>query len=101
MSESEHKNEKDETLISAVFETSEIDLCLARAGWCWRFEGFLPYHVVASHAMSGQIISIDLSAKFDFDENPLSEAKSLATFEVFKKVANFNWEYLGPVENAK
>ena len=101
MSNSEDGNEKSETLISADITADEVDLCLARAGWSWRFEGFLPYHVVASHAMSGQIIAIDLSAKFKFSENPMSEAAALATFEVFKKVANFKWEYLGPVEESQ
>jgi len=98
MSKSEDMNEKGETLISADVTADEVDLCLARAGWSWRFEGFLPYHVVASHAMSGQIIAIDLSAKFKFGENQISDAAALATFEVFKKVANFKWEYLGLVE---
>ena len=101
MSNSEDRNEKDETLISADVTAEEVDLCLARAGWSWRFEGFLPYHVVASHAMSGQIITIDLSGKFKFGENPMSEAAALAIFEVFKKISNFEWEYLGAVEEAQ
>ena len=92
------QNEEEETLISADVTADEVDLCLARAGWSWRFEGFLPYHVVASHAMSGQIIVINLSGKFKFGEDAMSHAGALATFEVFKKVANFEWEYLGPVE---
>ncbi len=98
MSQSESQNERKETLISADVTAEEVDLCLARAGWSWRFCSFLPYHVVASHAMSGQIIPIDLSGKFKFGEDPMADAAALATFEVFKKVANFNWEYLGPVE---
>ena len=101
MSKSKYRNEKGETLISADVTADEVDLCLARAGWSWRFEGFLPYHVVASHAMSGQIIAIDLSSKFKFGKDPMSEAAALATFEVFKKVANFKWEYLGPVEESR
>ena len=101
MSKSEYRNEKGETLISADVTADEVDLCLARAGWSWRFEEFLPYHVVASHAMSGQIIAIDLSARFRMGEISMSEEVAFATFEVFKKVANFKWEYLGPVEETK